>query len=366
MNTSRSIFLRWLFALVLCGNLPAPAADKSVTSSLPDWVKPEEEAWISQRSGYATATYFIMRPMALTTLEELQKLNPDLPKALPNLATLLPGAKVSPKFKAFYDEKIRRFKAGDPLSDHDFFDCATMLELGKEGHRVLLWQSDMDVDTDGSDPLRFKTIEQYGSAYISHSFMPVLSYGWAKDTSDPNPILTHNEANAKSLHRLQKVLNDATTNAEEVRLLKKINALFESQIDKCGAHRSDLVSRAFPLAELDPFIVVPESWKNFRSEPVVPGTLAAVVVKDVIYPCIVADTGDSYKTGEASLKIARTVNPNASGTNRALDALGATYIVFPHAPKVSGRVDYKSVREKVIALITETFGAPAAEHVHAW
>jgi hypothetical protein len=223
----------------------------------------------------------------------------------------------------------------------------------------------MDVDTDGSDPLRFKTLEQYNGAYTSHSFMPVLSYGWPKDTGDPNPILKRNDANAKSLRRLQKVLNDAAANAEEVKLLKKINALFESQIDQYGAHRADLASRAFPLAELDPFIVIPESWKTLKSEPIVPGTLAAVIVKDVIYPCFVADTGDSYKTGEASLKIAKTVNPLASGTNRALDALGATYIVFPHAAKISGRVDYKVVSEKVAALMADTFSTPA-DRVHVW
>lgn len=364
MNTRSIISLPLVFILT-CVSL-AFSAEKSVTPNLPDWVKPEEEPWISQKSSYATATYIILRPKALTTLEELQKLNPDLPKALPNLATLLPNARVSPKFKNFYDEKIRRFKAGSPLSDHDFFDCATMLEFGKEEHKVLLWQSDMDVDTDGSDPLRFKTLEQYGAAFTSHSFMPVLSYGWAKDTSDSNPILVRNDANAKSLRRLQKVLNDAAANAEEQKLLKKINALFETQIDQYGAHRSDLAARAFPLAELDPFIVVPESWKNLKTDPVMPGTLAAVVVKDVIYPCIVADTGDSHKTGEASLKIAKTVNPAASGSNRALTALGATYIVFPHAARVSGRVDYKIVRERVIALMTETFEAPGPEHVHAW
>jgi hypothetical protein len=142
--------------------------------------------------------------------------------------------------------------------------------------------------------------------------------------------------------------------------VKKFDEKVVSALKDTAEDCADLDRRVSPLAEYDPFIVVPVSWKDVPS-----GTLAAVVVGSRIYPCIVGDKGSAYKTGEASLKIANEISSKASGSEAALSTLGATYIVFPGS-KVEGCPNYQKITEEVMALMLKTFDAADESKYRKW
>ena len=64
----------------------------------------------------------------------------------------------SPLYERFYGYKLQALRQNllrldQLLNRHDFFDCETVLEVQPPGstRRALWLQSDMDVDSDGSD-----------------------------------------------------------------------------------------------------------------------------------------------------------------------------------------------------------------------
>ena len=86
------------------------------------------------------------------------------------------------------------------------------------------------------------------------------------------------------------------------------------------------MSRRSLIASLDPFIVIPQTWLDPQ---VGPGDFVAVVHAGKVYPCIIADTGPTTKAGEASQRLAKALNPKASGRVSAVTTPSVTYIVFP-------------------------------------
>ena len=128
-------------------------------------------------------------PAPNKSIEELAKVNPELPRLFPGLAALLTPESVSPFFKDLYDTKLRMLRENlgrldQLLSRHNFYDCQTVLQLRHpETHRrAVLLQADMDVDADGSDSDRLPA----GSG-TSPSFKPFTSYNGRRKVRSPIP-----------------------------------------------------------------------------------------------------------------------------------------------------------------------------------
>jgi hypothetical protein len=261
-------------------------------------------------------------PHAINTKEGLTTLNPDLPAVFPQLEQWLQAAKVSPLYERLYRHKIASLQLNlqrldQLLSRHDFFDCQTILEIQPPGstQKLLLIQSAMDVDSDGSDPDRVPIIDAN-----SQTFQPMTSYKWPKVGMMPNPFADESEA---KLDTLTTSLAQATTATQRERIK-----------DAMGSEKYDvreLRTESFLVASADPYIVIPGSVLGQKDDPFSPGIgdYCAVIYGNVIYPAIVGDVGPGNKVGEASLRIAQQLNPMATSENRPVSALKITYLVFP-------------------------------------
>jgi hypothetical protein len=289
-------------------------------------------------------------PRAVTSPEALTTLNPSLPSLFPTLGQWLKSAQVSPLYERLYRHKIQSLEQNLPrldqlLSRHDFFDCETILELQPPGSaRKVLWiQSDMDVDSDGSDSDRVPDVD--GS---SQTFQPITSYKWTKRGAVPNPFAAQREAHLKDL---QASLARAFTAAQRQQIA-----------DSMETTRWDirqLRANSFLVAAADPYIVVPGSIIAQKDDPFSPaiGDYCAVVYNNVIYPAIVGDAGPAAKVGEASLRIAHELNPLATSENRPVSALKITYLVFPgSAERPFAPPDLIHWHDRVDALLKEAGG----------
>jgi hypothetical protein len=315
-----------------------------------------------------TAT--VLRPKALTRAEDIEKLNPGLIATLPGIRDLASKASVSPKFKQLYDAKIKLAAEGAPLATRYYFDCATALDLkdAKSGRSVFLFQSDMDTDTDGTDPVRLSQLKDYDDARISRSFQPLLAYSWSKGDAGAavNPFPKYFEDTLGQMHKLQKQI-ESLAQSDPGPVWHDMKKHFEEQaatIDRRAKYyHSDLVSRRSLIASLDPFIVLPQSWVAARTGV---GDFAAVIYAGQVYPCIVGDTGPVAKTGEASQRLARAINPKASGKVSAVTTVGVTYLVFPGTRAAMGAPDLAHYYAEVKRLLGEIGGLGSGVKLHSW
>ena len=152
-------------------------------------------------------------PRAIGSREGLAALNPALPTLFPTLGQWLKSAQISPFYERLYRHKIRSvqqslLRLDQLLSRHDFYDCETILEFQPPAsQRKVLWiQSDMDVDSDGSDSDRVPGVDAN-----SQTFQPLTSYKWTKRGAIPNPFAAQREAR---LRDLQASLAHAVTPAQ--------------------------------------------------------------------------------------------------------------------------------------------------------
>ena len=291
-------------------------------------------------------------PEAASALDELAAVNPELPQILPGLDTMMEEASVSGYYHQLYKNKSqflhsRTHRLERIISVHNYYDTQTILELKSPdtGRRVLLIQADMDVVTDGSDGDRYGEIE-----VISSSFQPFTSYAWPKQTDQPNPFLEEWET------KLQELEDEFAIKGLSIQRNRELRA----GIEKYKRGVWSLKNRSFLIAETDPFVVLPgmmyRSGNNAEYQPSL-GDYAAVIYKDTIYPAIVGDAGPSYKSGEASLRICREIEPRSSGIRRAVSNLGVTYLVFPGtAEKPFGPPDLDHWQEKVETYLNEIGG----------
>lgn len=276
--------------------------------------------------------------------------NPQLPRVLPRFTELMQHAKVSPWFHSLYLHKQNRIRKNTALlaqllDRHNFFDTDTILEIeAPESHRRVLWiQADMDVVSDGSDGDRLPTMPE--KIRKSDHYQPTTSYRWKKRTKTPNPLLAGwKERQARYRKQGKK---EAAQNAARV--------------------IADLENSSFLLAEYDSFIVAPltvKEGKNAAYRPV-PGDYAAVVVGKRVFPAIVGDFGPRFKTGEASLRLSKAVNPKATTYARPVSDLGVSYIIFPGTKEPeNGPIDYERLNARVRELLDEIGGiSPDAEFV---
>ena len=302
-------------------------------------------------------------PAAATTISDLEKSNPKLSKILPSLPRLLEKAEVSKWYNKLYTNKSERVRRdanalNELLTKHNIYDCETILNLKAEsGRKVFFMQAEMDVVSDGSDGDRLP--EMPDEIVNSTHYQPFTSYGWPKKTTTPNPMIAGLERrieNAKT-----ELAAPATTAARKTWLKDRIAEL--------NRYIADLKSRSYLIAEYDPFIVISVNLLTDRADPYAPkvGDYAVVIHGETLYPCIVGDGGPTFKVGEASLRMAREINPNASPYSRPVSDLKITYVIFPgSAEEKKGPPDFKVWKEKCDALLTEIGGLGENYTLYDW
>jgi hypothetical protein len=302
-------------------------------------------------------------PSPSRTLAELEAVNPELSKILPALPSQLPEAKVSRWFQLLYENKITRIRRdahtfNELLTKHNLYDCETILEFsGTGGRKVFFMQAEMDVVSDGSDGDRLPVMPE--SIVNSSNYQPFTSYGWAKRTKTPNPMVVGWE---NRLKKGQEELNAAGTTEERKKWLR-------DRIEYLKRGIADLKGRSFLIAEYDPFIVIPVNLITATNDPFAPrvGDFAVVIHGDKLYPAIVGDGGPTFKVGEASLRMAREINPNATPYSRPVSDLTVTYLVFPNSRDAQrGPPDYAYIRQRCRELIDEIGGLGEGYELHEW
>src|SRR5205807_9648873 len=119
---------------------------------------------------------------------------------------------------------------------------------------------------------------------------------------------------------------------------------------------------SFLIGATDPYIVVPGALAHGHDSVKV-GDYAVVVFAGVVYPAIVGDIGPNDKVGEASLRIAKEINPLATPYNRPVSDLKVTYLIFagtadtPFAPP-----DLEKIQARCQTLVNEIGGATVPLH----
>ncbi len=290
-------------------------------------------------------------PKASITPEELSLNTPGLSNALPGLAVLLNGAKISPIYDEIYRLKLARLELHLPrlhrlLSRHNFYDLETALELEHPNtkRKLLLVQADMDVDMDGSDSDRVSYVD--GSI---PNFQPMTSYAWDKQTNIPNPFY---KRSADELTKVRERYAVKGLSAEENRELRQ-------RVSDLQYEASRLAEKSFLVSETDPYVVIPLSLFNMENYPFEPklGDFCVVVHGDTLYPAIVGDVGPTFKAGEASLRMAKEINSRANAYNRPVSDLTVTYLFFPGtADKPFGPPDLARWHERCEELLSEIGG----------
>lgn len=366
---SWSCMAAWLFVST------GAVAQNAPSQALPAWVVGEKETLVLKRTAppsylEITQTATIVRPKAVTKVEELERLNPGVTQVLPGLSDLVASATVSPKFKRLYDAKISSVAAGNHMLPQFYFDCATVLNVkhAKSGQRAVIFQSDMDTDTDGTDPARLSKLKDYDDARLSRTFQPLLSYSWNKASSDTpaNPFLKYYDDTLDRLRALQKQV-EGFSQTDHGPIWQDMKKHFDEQVSaldrRARYYREDLVWRRSLIASMDPFIVVPQTWVDPQMSV---GDYVAVVHAGKVYPCIIGDTGPTTKAGEGSQRLAQALNPKATGRVSAVTTPAVTYIVFPGTRGTKGVPDLARYQSEVNRLLGEIGGLGSGVTLHAW
>jgi len=318
---------------------------------------------IDDESYTASYSLSLRVPEPAKTIAELESTNAKLSEILPGLPALIEKAEVSSWFRTLYDLKIQRVRRdahslNELLTKHNIYDCETILNLrGENGRRVFFMQAEMDVVSDGSDGDRLPEMpdEIVNSTY----YQPTTSYGWTKLGKTPNPMIAGLE---KRIANGQKELDGPATTAERKKWLRARIAELKRVIE-------DLKARSYLIAEYDPFIVIPVNLITAKNDPFAPkvGDFAVVVHGGKIYPAIVGDGGPTFKVGEASLRMAREINPSSSPYSRPVSDLTVSYVVFPGSrDERRGPPDYEKIRQRCHDLLGEIGGLGEGYQLHIW
>jgi hypothetical protein len=299
----------------------------------------------------AELVFKVKIPKPHKDLAAISKLNSHLPVLLPSLAMMIEAAKVSPVFNDLYNlkcDELKKFGLDrvDRLpTRHNFYDCETLLEMQhpETKRRAIFILSDMDVDTDGSD------VDRVPVEGASSTFQPFTSYRWARKTDKESPFIAPREA---SIKELEAELAGDPPAARRTQI--------QSAIRDSKTEISDLQKYSFLIGSADPFVVLPGSMIGAnRSGPfsVSVGDYCVVIHEGVLYPTIVGDVGPRARMGEASLRLCKQISDTATGGNRPVDDLKATYLVFPgSADKPFAVPDLDKWRTKCAKLLEEVGG----------
>ena len=294
-------------------------------------------------------------PTPNRTIEELAKITPRLPELLPGLSAMVSPEAVSPLFTELYNTKVRMLRENLArldllLSRHNFYDCQTVLQLQhpESKRKALLLQADMDVDADGSDGDRMPT-----GTGAPTNFKPFTSFKWSKkNPAAPNPYLAGTE---ERLKKAEDEFAGKNTSADRKRDLR-------NAITQLRAEVATLKKYSFLIGTTDPYIVMPGAFTHGK-DAAKTGDYAVVVYGDGIYPAIVGDIGPNDKVGEASFRIAKQINPQATPYNRPVSDLKVTYLVFPGtADPQFGPPDLAKLQNTCQKLVDEIGGASVPLH----
>jgi hypothetical protein len=204
----------------------------------------------------------------------------------------------------------------------------------------------MDVDADGSDSDRMPA----GPA-VTTNFKPFTSYRWQKKTSTPNPYLPAIEERYKHVEAEMAL---KTTSGDRKRDLR-------NSLNQLRDEIATLKKFSFLIGATDPYIVIPGAFARAKEAKV--GDYAVVVFGDKVYPALVGDVGPNDKTGEASLRIAKEINAQATPYNRPVSDLKVTYLIFPGtADTPFGPPDLDKIQARCQSLVDEIGGVTAPLH----
>jgi hypothetical protein len=304
-------------------------------------------------------------PKANQSVQELARINPNLPAMLPDLDAMVQASKVSPFYHKLYENKtagVQReiTRLNRILDRHNFYDCETILEMTHPTtkRKALLIQSEMDVVCDGSDGDRMATLDEY--IFMSDYYQPFTSYGWAKRTKTPNPLLA----------RWESRLAAAKAEFAKKGLPAERNRELKATIDQVGAEIRDMKARSSLIAEKDPFIVLSLLFRPYighNSHTPQMGDYALVIHDKKIYPAICGDYGPTMKMGEASLFMAKAISDKATPYRRPESDLKVTYVVFPGtAEKPFSPPDLKKWHQKCAEYLQGIGGLGAGYELHQW
>ncbi|MEM9017884.1 MAG: glycoside hydrolase family 75 protein [Verrucomicrobiota bacterium] len=338
-----------------------PVTTKVVSSEGDTAVKEREQ----DESFSIEMTVNLTIPKPNQSAEELAAINENLPKILNDFDELVAAAEVSPFFHYLYELKTERIqqkvtRIDQLLSRHNLYDLETVLQIKHPGtgQKLLLVQGEMDVVTDGSDGDRWPQLDDYIS--MSQYYQPFTSYGWGKRSSTPNPLLGRWEEN---LRKYEEEFAIPGLSIERNRYLR-------SRIEQLKLEISDLKARSYLIAEADPFFVLPLSFLGRSNEnefgPSI-GDYGVIVYEDKLYPAIAGDAGPSWKFGEASLRVAKTLNEKASPYNRPVSDLDITYLIFPGSrDETKGPPDLKAWHARCHELLEGIGGIAEDFELYEW
>lgn len=305
----------------------------------------------------------IHEPKPALLLEDVTHASPELGEQLPSLPLLLETATVNPYWSKLYRLKKKRTVDNAHhllklLTKHNYYDCQTILNLKhpETSRRAVLLQGDMDVVADGSDGDRLPTMPE--DIVTSTHYQPTTSYSWEKQTKIPNPMVAGYKERIKNA---DAELAKPGTASDRKDWLKGRKKMLQQGIQ-------EMEKRSYLIAEYDPFIVLPVPVivaKDDYSPNV--GDYAIVFHGDKMYPAIVGDAGPEYKVGEASLRMAQTINPKANPYYRAVSDVSVSYLVFPGTRKKPfGPPNYEDIRQECLRLAEEIGGLGDPEKLHKW
>ena len=225
------------------------------------------------------------------------------------------------------------------------------------GRKILFIQSEMDVVSDGSDGDRMPEYDTYIAE--STNYQPFTSYGWKKKTDRPNPLLK----------RWSEKLTESEKKLVKGGLRSSQKTALEQNISKLKREIADMKARSFLIARADPFIVIPSWMRSYVNQndfaPSV-GDYVAVIYNDSIYPAIIGDTGPTWKIGEASLRLAKELNPKATSYSRPVSDLKVSYVVFPGTASKPNAPDLNDWNKVVNELLKEIGGVGNDYLLHSW
>jgi hypothetical protein len=298
-------------------------------------------------------------PKPASSVSDMMAINAHLPTALKDFGLIMQTAKVSGFFHYLYEVKEKDIqmditRLDKILSRYNYYDLETVLELEHPNtkQKALLIQGEMDVVSDGSDGDRQATLEE---AIIKSSFFQAsTSYNWPKLTKTPNPLLARTEAK----------LTEAKEKAKAGGKAEKANAEYLTR------SVAEMKSRSFLIAKEDPFVVIPLSMKSYQGlNAYGPGLGDYVVVihENKLLPAIIGDYGPREKMGEASLRIAKEINPKATSNARPVDDLKVSYLIFPNsADKPNAQPNYAKWRQRCQELMDKLGGIGPSYELTTW
>jgi hypothetical protein len=303
-------------------------------------------------------------PLPVKDTQEIFSINQKLSKIVPEFDDMIKMGKVSGFYHKLYDLKAKRLQQFltrlNAVPDrHNFYDCETILELvhPKTKRKVLFIQSDMDVVSDGSDGDRMPEYDQYIAE--STNYQPFTSYGWKKQTDKPNPLLK----------RWEKKLSEEVNKLEQGKLSSSKIKVSKQNIETLKREIADMKARSFLIARADPFIVIPSWMRLYTNQnkfaPSV-GDYAAIIFEDRILPVIIGDTGPTWKLGEASLRVAKELNSNATSYKRPVSDLKVSYLIFPQSADSPSAPDMDKWFDKVQSLLGEVGGLGDGVKLFRW